>query len=79
MATALNGQTKVWQRRERGAQFAIWAAWLVGAAIFVYCWREISDRTIWDFVTDAPAQAADLAVRMVPPDWASIHNLWRPI
>ena len=57
MATALNGQTKVWQRRERGAQFAIWAAWLVDAAIFVYCWREISDRTIWEFVTDAPAQA----------------------
>ena len=79
MATALRGETKVWQRRERGAQFAVWAAWLVGTAIFVYCWQEISNRTIWEFVTDAPAQAADLGVRMVPPDWASIHNLWRPI
>ena len=79
MAVALRGETKVWMRRERGPQFAIWAAWLTGTAIFVYCWREVSDRTIWDFVTDAPAQAGDLAVRMVPPDWASIHQLWKPI
>lgn len=79
MAIALRGETKLWQRRERGAQFAVWAAWLLGAAIFVYCWREVSDKTIWEFVTDAPAQAGDLAVRMVPPDWAFIHQLWRPI
>jgi phosphonate transport system permease protein len=79
MAVALRGETKAWMRRERGAQFAIWAAWLLGTAIFVYCWREVSDRTIWEFVTDAPAQAGDLAVRMVPPDWASIHQLWKPI
>jgi phosphonate transport system permease protein len=79
MAIALRGQTKVWQRRERGAQFAVWAAWLVGAAIFVYCWREVSDKTIWEFVTDAPTQAGDLAVRMVPPDWAFIHQLWKPM
>ncbi len=79
MAIALRGQTKVWHRRERGAQFAAWAAWLVGAAIFVYCWREVSDKTIWDFVTDAPAQAGDLAARMVPPDWGYISQIWKPI
>ena len=39
----------------------------------------ISDKTIWAFVWDAPQQAADLAVRMVPPDWASIRGLGRPI
>jgi phosphonate transport system permease protein len=79
MTVALRGQTKIWHRRERGAQFGAWLAWLVGAAIFVYCWREVSDKTIWEFVTDAPTQAADLAVRMVPPDWASILKLGRPI
>lgn len=79
MATALHGRTKVWHRRERGAQFATWFAWLIGVAIFVYCWHEVSDKTIWEFVTDAPTQAADLAVRMVPPDWASILKLGRPI
>ena len=73
MAIALRNGTKVWQRRDRGAQFAVWAAWLVGAAVFVYCWQLISDKTIWAFVWDAPQQAADLAARMVPPDWALIH------
>jgi phosphonate transport system permease protein len=79
MAIALQGGTKLWHRRERGAQFAVWAAWLVGAAVFVYCWQLISDKTIWDFVLDAPNQAADLGVRMVPPDWGFIRTLGRPI
>ena len=79
MAIALQDGTKVWQRRDRGAQFAVWAAWLIGAVIFIYCWNLISDKTIWAFVTDAPAQAADLGARMVPPDWGSIVHLGRPI
>src|SRR5262249_42337308 len=79
MAIELRHGTKVWHRRERGAQFATWAAWLAGAAIFIYCWELISDKTIWAFVADAPTQAADLAVRMVPPDWGFIHALWRPM
>ena len=61
MAVALQGETKVWHRRERGEQFAVWAAWLVGAAVFAWCWQLISDKTIWAFVLDAPEQAADLA------------------
>jgi phosphonate transport system permease protein len=79
MAVALRHGTKIWHRRERGAQFAIWLAWLAAAAIFIYCWQLISDKTIWAFVTDAPAQAADLAVRMVPPDWGFIAKLGRPL
>jgi phosphonate transport system permease protein len=79
MAIALHSETKVWRRRDRGAQFAVWAAWLIGAAIFIYCWNLISDKTIWAFVTDAPTQAADLGARMVPPDWGSILQLGRPI
>jgi phosphonate transport system permease protein len=79
MSTAIKDGTKVWQRRERGPQFATWAVYLVGVAIFVYCWELISDKTIWAFVWDAPQQAADLGARMVPPDWGSIHGLWRPI
>ena len=79
MATAIKDGAKVWQRRDRAAQFAVWAAWLVGAAIFVYCWELISDKTIWAFVWDAPAQAGDLAVRMVPPDWGFIAVIWQPL
>jgi len=79
MAIAADHGIKVWRRREPLTQFAVWAAWLMAAAVFVYCWGEISDRTIWAFVTDAPTQAADLGARMVPPDWGFIKTLARPL
>jgi phosphonate transport system permease protein len=79
MAVALRAGRHVWRRRARAAQFAAWAGWLVAAAVFVVCGQLISDKTIWAFVTDAPTQAADLAVRMVPPDWGSIRRLWQPM
>ena len=79
MAVAIRNGTKVWQRRDRKVQFAAWGVYLVGVAVFIYCWNLISDKTIWAFVLDAPTQAADLGARMIPPDWNSIHGLWRPI
>ena len=79
MTVAVRHGLKVWQRRERAAQFAIWAAWLVGVAVLVVSWSYISEKTIWPFVLDAPQQAVDLGVRMVPPDWSSIGQLWRPM
>ena len=75
----LTNVPKVWQRRDRKLQLAIWAAWLIATALFVYCFQLISEKTIWAFVWDAPEQAADLGARMVPPDWKYIHQLWRPL
>jgi phosphonate transport system permease protein len=77
-AAAATGK-RVWQRRDRNAQLAIWAAWLMATALFVFCFHLISEKTIWAFVLDAPEQAADLGARMVPPDWNYIHHLWRPL
>lgn len=79
MAVKHRGNVRVWQRRERGKQFAIWGAWLAGVAIFAYCWQLISEKTIWMFVTDAPSQAADLANRMTPPKWSYMSELWMPL
>jgi phosphonate transport system permease protein len=70
------GATKVWQRRERSRQLAIWAGYLVTGMIFVYCWNLMSENTIWMFVWDAHTQAGDLAARMVPPNWAYMDKLW---
>ena len=42
MAVAIEHGTKAWRRRSRAVQLAVWAAWLVGAAVFVLCaklWR----------------------------------------
>lgn len=79
MPTKLHLGTRVWQRRATPRQFAVWGAWLLGVAIFMYCWRLISEKTIWMFVDDAPRQAADLAERMVPPKWSYMEKLWMPI
>ncbi len=70
---------KIWERRTTRMQFAVWFGWLLGVAIFVYCWRLISDKTIWFFVADAPRQAADMGERMVPPKWSYMEELWVPV
>ena len=71
--------SKVWHRRTSRKQYAIWFGWLIGIAIFSYCWQLISDKTIWAFVSDAPKQAADMASRMVPPKWSYMDTLWGPV
>jgi phosphonate transport system permease protein len=78
MAVAVRAE-KAWQRRTTRAQLWTFAAWLAATTLVVACFQSISDKTIWAFVWDAPQQAADLAVRMVPPDWSYIRQLGRPI
>jgi len=67
MAT-IPANARTWRRREPRVQLLIWLAWLLAAAVFIACFQFISEKTIWAFVSDAPQQAGDLAVRMVPPD-----------
>ena len=71
--------TKIWQRRDRNRQIAIWAAQFIAVAVFMYCWQLVSDKTSWFFVFDAPRIAADMVERMVPPKWSYMETLWRPI
>jgi phosphonate transport system permease protein len=78
MATVL-AQGRTWRRRERRVDLLVWACWAFAAALFIGCLQLISEKTIWAFVWDAPQQAGDLAVRMVPPDWSYIRVLGRPI
>ncbi len=79
MAPQSGSEVKVWRRRDRNHQLAIWGVQFAAVAIFVYCWQLISDKTIWIFVLDAPAQAMDMASRMVPPKWSYMDSLWQPI
>lgn len=76
MAIYKKDNVKIWKRRERGKQFAIWAGYLVVTAIFAYCWQLISEKTVWFFVLDAPRQAMDMASRMVPVKWSYMDELW---
>jgi len=79
MPVARQGASRVWMRRTTKMQFAVWFGWLLGVAIFVYCWQLISEKTIWFFVMDAPTQATDMAERMVPPKWSYMEQLWAPV
>jgi phosphonate transport system permease protein len=78
MAT-IPARARTWQRRGPRAQLLVWTGWLFTLVLFVGCFKLISDKTIWSFVWDAPQQAGDLAVRMVPPDWFYIRELGRAI
>ena len=69
----------IWRRRERNKQLAIWFGWLCGTALFLYCWKAISDVTTWAFFWDAPRIVADIGSRMVPPRWSYLEKLWIPI
>lgn len=76
--STIHGQ-KVWQRRDRNTQLKIWAVWLLGTAIFMWCWQQISASTTWAFFWDAPRIAADIGGRAVPPRWSYIDKLWEPL
>jgi phosphonate transport system permease protein len=70
---------KVWAVRDRKAQLMRWAAWLIGAVAFLWCWARISDATTWFFVWDAPRIAADIGGRAIPPRWEYMEKLWLPL
>ena len=71
--------TPIWRRRTTGQSLAQWAMWLIGVAVFMYCWKQISDATTWFFVWDAPRIANDIWTRATPPRWEYISQLGRPI
>jgi phosphonate transport system permease protein len=75
----MEADVKVWQRRDRNKQLAIWGGWFAGVLLFVYCWQIISGNTTWFFVWDSPRIAADIASRMVPPRWEYIYRIWGPL
>jgi phosphonate transport system permease protein len=79
MPLAEKNGVKVWQRREPQRQLLIWLGWLIGVALFVYCWQAISATTMWPFVWDSPRIAADIGARMVPPRWSYLGTLWQPL
>ena len=79
MMTTIPARARTWRRRDPRTQLLVWFGWLIAVALFCGCFQLISEKTIWSFVWDAPEQAGDLAVRMVPPDWLYIRRLGRPI
>jgi phosphonate transport system permease protein len=69
----------VWKRRTSAAELRLWLIRLLVLALALAALRFIGARTEWGFVLDAPAQAADLGDRMVPPRWSYAPELLRPL
>jgi len=70
---------QVWRRRTTNQSLIRWFGWLLGVAVFVFCWQIISASTTWFFVWDAPRIANDIWTRATPPRWEYITQLGRPI
>lgn len=67
MPVKISDNKKIWQRHTPIHSLLSWLGWLLGILLVIYCWRLISEQTMWVFVHDAPRQAGDLFSRMVPP------------
>ncbi len=68
-----------WRLRTSREEWLRYGAWFALILLFVYCWRIMTQDTIWAFVWDAPQQASDIASRMMPPRWSYMDRLWRPL
>lgn len=71
--------SQLWQWRTPRTRLLLWVGWLALVALFVWCWQVMTQNTIWAFVQDAPSQAADIGSRMVPPRWAYLPELLKPM
>lgn len=69
----------VWRRRTPKQDLAAFAAWVFALCLVVWAFQVMTQDTIWAFVADAPTQVADVGGRMLPPDWAFVHELWLPL
>lgn len=79
MPVADRNGSRHWSLRSRRERLLQWFAVFVCAGLLAWSARVVSERTIWDFVLDAPTQARDLLVRMFPPDIAYTGSLWQPL
>jgi phosphonate transport system permease protein len=70
---------EIWRKRAPRTVLLIWAAWFALVVLFVWCWQVMNRGTIWAFVQDAPAQAADIGSRMFPPRWSYLPELLLPL
>jgi phosphonate transport system permease protein len=70
---------KTWRLMAPSQEVFRWLAWLGLLALTIFCWRVMTENTIWAFVADAPRQASDIFGRMLPPRWDYAERLWRPL
>lgn len=73
------GLLPIWRRRTSAQRLYAWLTGFTIVGLSVGAFLQISDKTIWAFVSDAPKQLADILSRMVPPEFGYHTELWRPL
>jgi phosphonate transport system permease protein len=68
-----------WRLRTPRQSLFHWLGWFALVVLTVFCWRVMTEGTIWAFVHVAPKQAADIFGRMIPPRWSYANALWWPL
>jgi phosphonate transport system permease protein len=68
-----------WHYRSPRAQWTLFLGWLALLMLFSWSFQIMTQETIWEFVTDAPKQAADIGSRMLPPAWSFTGELLYPL
>ena len=71
--------TRIWRKRSSKVDLALFMLWVFLLSFVTWTFQVMTQDTIWSFVTDAPAQFQDIGSRMMPPAWASVHELWWPM
>ncbi|KKX29358.1 phosphonate ABC transporter, permease protein PhnE [Rhizobium sp. LC145] len=70
---------KRWTHMTARSEFLQWLGWFLLVAAFVFCWRIMTQDTIWAFVHDAPRQGGDILARALPPRLDYLGQLWIPL
>jgi phosphonate transport system permease protein len=76
---ATDGRVSGWQLKSGFQRLLEWGIWFGLAVLTVFCWRVMTEGTIWSYVHDAPTQALDIFGRMMPPRWQYMDQLWLPL
>ncbi len=69
----------LWRRRTSAERLGLWLLGFAITGLSIGTFLKISEKTIWPFVYDAPAQVSDIVSRMFPPEFAYHHVLWKPL
>lgn len=77
--TEISHYSQTWAHRTPRKRLFMWVGWVALVALFVWCWRVMTENTIWAFVWDAPRQAADIGSRMMPPRLSYLPELLMPL
>lgn len=79
MTSEVAASPKSWRKRPVSRDVMVFMLWVLGLAFVSWAFQIMTQDTIWAFVADAPTQAKDIGLRMLPPQLSFVNELWWPL